>query len=415
MIPFKVGRYGRVQSIPAAAALAAVPAHAARRAGRDHRAGPVAGPSADIVPVRRAGVRGGTGEWITMDDLTQTVPGKPSVVVLALGGTIASAGSRQDGARVRLTGADLVAAVPQAAAVAGVTARSVAMLPSADLTHADLIGLRSAIGEALASGADGVVVTQGTDTLEETAYAMDLMTGHDAPVVFTGAMRNASLPGADGPANLLAAIQVAASPRARGLGVLVAFDDEIHAARFVRKRHATATSAFGSPLAGPIGYVSEDRVRILLRPPGRLHVPVPAGAAERRVAVAWAAFGDDGALIETVPSLGYDGLVVAAFGAGHLPANAVAAVESVAARVPVVLASRTGAGEVLRATYAFPGSESDLLGRGLIPACGLGPAHAAVLLRLLLMAGADRGDLAGYFEAAVHAHGPVSVRAGEPA
>ncbi len=335
----------------------------------------------------------------------------PVVAVFALGGTIASASDSGGGALVRLSGADLVAAIPQAGQVARIEAHSVTMVPSGDLSIGDLIRLRSLIEQALADGAVGVVVSQGTDTLEETSYALDLICGTDAPIVCTGAMRNASLPGADGPANLLAAIRVAASPAARGLGVLVAFGDEIHAARFVRKRHATSPGTFGSPLAGPVGYVIEDRVVILLRPPGRLRVAVPDDAPDAPVAIVTTHLGDDGGLVTAAPSLGYAGMVLAALGAGHVPSRIVPALESAARQIPVVLASRTGAGDVLTGTYGFAGSESDLLRRGLIPAGGLDPAHAAVLLRLLLMAGIDRDRLAYYFDQACRADGPITATA----
>ena len=333
----------------------------------------------------------------------------PLVAVFALGGTIASASDSGGGALVRLSGADLVAAIPQAGQVARIEAHSVTMVPSGDLSIGDLIRLRSLIEQALADGAVGVVVSQGTDTLEETSYALDLICGTDAPIVCTGAMRNASLPGADGPANLLAAIRVAASPAARGLGVLVAFGDEIHAARFVRKRHATSPGTFGSPLAGPVGYVIEDRVVILLRPAGRLLVAVPDDAPDAPVAIVLTHLGDDGGLVSAVPSLGYAGMVLAALGAGHVPSRIVPALESAARQIPVVLASRTGAGDVLTGTYGFAGSESDLLRRGLIPAAGLDPAHAAVLLRLLLMAGIERDRLAYFFGQACRADGPITA------
>jgi L-asparaginase len=162
-------------------------------------------------------------------------------------------------------------------------------------------------------------------------------------------MRNSSLPGSDGPANLLASIAVAASPRARGLGTVVVFNDEIHASRHVRKRHTSSTATFGSPLTGPLGCVSEGRERILVRLDGRLHVRVPPNAPDVRVAQVAVSFDDDGRLIEAVPSLGYGGLVVAAFGGGHVPSWIVPILATVASQIPIVLASRTNAGEGLTA------------------------------------------------------------------
>src|SRR5690606_25563238 len=160
---------------------------------------------------------------------------KTRITVLALGGTIAMTQSDQGGVVPTLTGEALVAAVPGLADVAEIDASSFRQLPGAHLQYEDLEALAKAIQMACASGSQGVVVTQGTDTIEETAFALDCLLQLDAPVVVTGAMRNPTVPGADGPANLLAAVQVAASHEARGLGCLVAMNDEIHAARFVRK------------------------------------------------------------------------------------------------------------------------------------------------------------------------------------
>src|SRR5690349_3703734 len=341
--------------------------------------------------------------------------GLPKLVVFALGGTIASSAGPGEGATIRISGSELLDGIPQARDLADIEVRGLSMAPSGDLHLADMFGLRSAIGAAIDDGAAGVVVTQGTDTLEETAYVLDLLTAFGQPIICTGAMRHAGLPGSDGPANLLAAVRVAASQEAAGLGAVVVFNDEIHAARHVRKRHTTSTATFGSPLTGPLGYVTEDRVRVLLRPNGRLHIRIPDGAGEVRVAQVGVFFDDDGRLIRAVPSLGYQGLVLAAFGAGHVPSWIAPILAEVSSRIPVVLASRTNAGENLHSTYGYPGSESDLIARGLIPAGGLDPAHATVLLRLLLMAGAERGTLGWCFEQANDPHGLVTVPPGDAA
>ncbi|HEY4570952.1 MAG TPA: asparaginase domain-containing protein, partial [Kribbella sp.] len=184
-----------------------------------------------------------------------------SVALFTVGGTISMAGDR------RLTGADLTVAVPGLAELAQtVEIQDVEKIPSADLTAAKLLEIVDAASKAVTAGAVGAVVTQGTDTLEESAFLADLVWPHPQPLVFTGAMRNPTLAGPDGPANLLAAVRVASSPAARDLGALVVFNEEIHAARWVRKTHSTSTATFASPNTGPIGQVVEDRVRILTRP-----------------------------------------------------------------------------------------------------------------------------------------------------
>ena len=154
----------------------------------------------------------------------------PEVVVLSLGGTISSTDAGGSGVEPTLTGEALVADVPEISEVAEVSAGAFRQAASGELTLDDLIELAAEISRRVDAGAAGAVVTQGTDTIEETAFTLDLLVDRDAPVVVTGAMRNPTLPGADGPANLLAAVRVAASDAARGLGALVVLNDEVHAA-----------------------------------------------------------------------------------------------------------------------------------------------------------------------------------------
>jgi L-asparaginase len=327
-----------------------------------------------------------------------TSAARPRVSILSLGGTIASTVvPGQDGGVVpRLTAADLVAAVPQIESAADVEATSFRQCASGDLTMEDLVALAAEVQRRLETGATGVVVTQGTDTIEETSFVLDLLVRHSRPVVVTGAMRNPTLPGADGPANLLAAVQVASSHSFVDQGCVVVMNDEVHAARFVRKTHTSSPSTFVSPTTGPIGWVVEGRVRAALRP-----VALPPIVAVTRevppVALLKVALGDDSRTVQQLEALGYAGVVVEALGGGHVPSRMVPALEAVASRVPVVLASRTGSGEVLRQTYGFPGSERDLIARGLVPAGGLDGLKARILLGLLLAGGAERDDVVTAF------------------
>jgi L-asparaginase len=320
------------------------------------------------------------------------------VALFALGGTIAMAAGTA-GVVPSLDAEQLVAAVPGLADL-DIDLRWIDFRsrPGASLTIADLTELAAAVRLHFDGGGTGVVITQGTDTIEETAYLLDLLHDGPEPIVVTGAMRNPTLAGPDGPANLLAALQVAASPKAAGLGCLVVFADEIHAAARVRKTHATSPATFASPNGGPLGYLVEGAPAVINRPVHRFTV---ARTLHRqpRVGLYTATLGDDGMLLDKLSAY-LDGAVVAAFGAGHVPDNWVVRLTNLAGRIPVVLSSRAGAGPVLQATYGFAGSERDLLARGLIRAGLLDPYKSRILLHCLLAAGVERPGIVAAFAAA---------------
>ncbi|WP_128380059.1 asparaginase [Streptomyces cavernae] len=322
-----------------------------------------------------------------------------TVAVYSLGGTIAMTTDPATGAVVpALSPHDLLAAVPHLEGH-GVELRvhDFRRVAGASLTFDDLAELGAAIDETLAGGdVDGLVITQGTDTIEETAFVLDLRHGHEQPVVVTGAMRNPTMAGPDGPANLYAAVLAAADPRLRGAGVLVVLNDEIHAARHVRKSHTTSPAAFTSPATGPVGRIAEGRVRLIAAPPRRVGPLARPRGREVRVGLYTVGLGDDGALLGAWEGR-CDGLVVAAFGVGHVPQRLVEGLERFAARLPVVLSSRIDNGPVLTGTYGYPGSEKDLIGRGLIPSGELGPYQARLLLHELLVRDADREAIVEWF------------------
>jgi L-asparaginase len=324
----------------------------------------------------------------------------PKIALLSLGGTIASRVDAQGrGAALTFDATDLLAALPMLSEIADVSPRPFRMEMSSNLALGDITALAGQIIMLAESGVDGVVVTQGTDTIEETAYLLDLLITLDIPVVVTGAMRNPGKPGEDGPANLVGAIRVAAHPEARGCGVLVMLDDTIHLARFVRKTHTSATGAFASPSLGPIGYLVEDRVRIPLRPRRRsLHFAVPVDQELPEVGLLTLSLGNEERLVRSVVSAGYRGLVIEAFGAGHVAARTVAGLAELTPQMPVVFASRTGAGELYQYLGHYPGSEGDLLARGLIGAVGLDGLKARLLLILLLATGASRDEMIAAFD-----------------
>jgi L-asparaginase len=316
------------------------------------------------------------------------------VHVVLLGGTIGMTGAAGRGASPRLNAADLLAGIPVPDDLE-VEALDLLKVASAHLTFAHVVEVARVADRAVDDGAAGVVVVQGTDSMEETAYLLDLTWRHDAPLVVTGAMRNPGLPGPDGPANLAAAIAVAASPQCRGLGVTVVLNDELHAARHVAKRHTSLPSAFGSPGAGPVGRMLEGVPVVTYRPVRHDALASPE-RLDRRVGLVTAALDDDPAVLRAVAGV-CDALVVAGFGAGHLNGDVADAAAEVAERMPVVLASRAGAGSVHTRTYAGKGSEEHLLASGLVNGGHLPPLKARLLLAVLLAGGADRDTIEDAF------------------
>jgi len=321
----------------------------------------------------------------------------PKVLLVSLGGTITMTAGESGGIVPTLTAADLIAGVPGIARVAELETASPLRLPSASLGLDDLLTLARLLNERLAGDIDGAVVIQGTDTIEETAFVLDLLVDSVKPVVVTGAMRGPAAAGADGPANLLAATLAATSAEAGGLGTLVCLNDQLHAARFVQKSHTALPSAFTSPLTGPIGLLAEGRVCIHARPTRTPPLALPAYGADAPVALLKIALGDDGRLLPALPALGYRGCVLEGAGAGHVPAAVAPLVGDLAAAMPVVLSSRVHAGPAFTRTYGYAGSEIDLLGRGALSAGFLSGLKARLLLTLLLRGGLERRDIEARF------------------
>lgn len=306
------------------------------------------------------------------------------------------------GLRPALSAAALLASLDNLDAVADLQVTEIMNRPSPHLSFDDLRDVAQKASQALAAGAAGVVVVQGTDSIEVTAFALDLLAGSAAPIVVTGAMRGAQLPGADGPANLSAAIRVAAARRCRDLGALVVMNDEIHAARYVVKGHSSNPAAFVSD-PGPIGRLVEGEPQVLLRPP-RLDAAVlapdsAATARPTRVFHIAAEIDDDGALVRAALETGCEGLVVSGMGGGHVAPAMVAVLEAAAARLPVVLTTKCPGGGVLARTYGYAGAEIDLAARGLVRAGLLTPSKARAALVLLLRAGQSLPAIRGFFSA----------------
>lgn len=323
----------------------------------------------------------------------------PKIHVFSLGGTIAM-GASVPGKGVSLShSADmLIDAIPELAEIARIEAQSFRQLPSPDITISDLEDLAKQINERLNNGAEGIVVTQGTDTIEESAFVIDRLVHQDAPVVFCGAMRNPTMLGADGPANLYHSVIVASEREARGLGTMVVMNDEVHAARYVQKLHTTNPAAFESSPMGPIGWILEGQVQLFSSVGKQYPINIASDPIPSKVARLTVGIDEDGSLVDLVIKAGYDGLIVDATGGGHVPAAMVDALERAVAKIPVIFSSRTRQGSIIQSTYNFKGSETDLISRGLIPAGWLDGIKARLLLILLLRSGASRTQIENVFK-----------------
>jgi L-asparaginase len=314
---------------------------------------------------------------------------RPRVAIIFTGGTIAMLPDAASGAAVpRLRGAELLARIGGLEGIADVEAVDWGLVPASHLRFGQLLEIGRLIADlSTRPDVDGVVVVQGTDVLEETAFAWDLLHPGPKPVVVVGAMRNAADPAWDGARNLRDAVSVAAAPEARGRGVLVAMAGLILGARDARKTHTSAVDAFQAPDGGAMGRVVDGRVELDDRRPRPRSLLSMPGAAAEPVEIITAVVSTDGGLLRAAVARGARGIVVAATGSGNTDPDLLAAArEAMAGDVPVVLVSRCLAGGV-SAAYGFPGGGADWAASGAIMGGTLSGPAARVALALGLGAG----------------------------
>lgn len=281
-----------------------------------------------------------------------------SIVVISTGGTIASTEDEGGDATPELTGQDLVEAIPQLETVAEIDVHEFANVPSQFFTLEQMYDLSQVVAEYDADpNVEGMVVTQGTNTLEESSYFVDLCYDGDTPIVFTGAMRNPSMTSPDGPANLLASVRTAADDRADEMGVLVVFNDRVHTARDVTKAHSMNVDTFRASEFGPLGTVDEDRVTWRRHPidPDPVVDPDPDALTRDIHTVTVTADMSDTQLRAGLES---DGVCIATMGPGHVPETIIPALRALGeADLPVVATTRSYEGRLYRDRYGYPGSE----------------------------------------------------------
>ncbi|HCY0822780.1 TPA: asparaginase [Staphylococcus aureus] len=270
-------------------------------------------------------------------------------------------------------------------------------VPSPHMTIQHVKQLKDIILEAVTNKYyDGFVITHGTDTLEETAFLLDLILGIEQPVVITGAMRSSNEIGSDGLYNYISAIRVASDEKARHKGVMVVFNDEIHTARNVTKTHTSNTNTFQSPNHGPLGVLTKDRVQFH-------HMPYRQQALENvneklNVPLVKAYMGMPGDIFSFYSREGIDGMVIEALGQGNMPPSALEGIQQlVSLNIPIVLVSRSFNG-ILSPTYAYDGGGYQLAQQGFIFSNGLNGPKARLKLLVALSNNLDKAEIKSYFE-----------------
>lgn len=270
-------------------------------------------------------------------------------------------------------------------------------VPSPHMTIQHVKQLKDIILEAVTNKYyDGFVITHGTDTLEETAFLLDLILGVEQPVVITGAMRSSNEIGSDGLYNYISAIRVASDEKARHKGVMVVFNDEIHTARNVTKTHTSNTNTFQSPNHGPLGVLTKDRVQFH-------HMPYRQQALENvneklNVTLVKAYMGMPGDIFSFYSREGIDGMVIEALGQGNMPPSALEGIQQlVSLNIPIVLVSRSFNG-IVSPTYAYDGGGYQLAQQGFIFSNGLNGPKARLKLLVALSNNLDKAEIKSYFE-----------------
>jgi len=319
------------------------------------------------------------------------------VLVINTGGTIAMSEETGTDSVKPMDDQAVEKIVPYLSKYADVTMKNFMNVPSPHMTPGIMHDLRNMVEQEIKTSAyDGIVITHGTDTLEETAYYLDLTLPVTIPVVVTGAMRSSNELGADGPVNLISSVRTAIDPSSANKGVLVVFNDEIHAARHVTKTHTSNVDTFRSPQHGPIGVISKKAVTYHHAPLTREYYPVTS--ADGNVPLIKAVTGMDPKWVAFLLDSDIDGVVIEAFGLGNVPPSIVPTLKQVLNNgVPIVLVSRCFNGKV-QDVYDYEGGGKQLKELGIIFSNGLNGQKARLKLMVALKQTRDFQALQELFE-----------------
>jgi L-asparaginase len=322
---------------------------------------------------------------------------KKDILVIHTGGTISMMEDEQTGAVTPGKENPLSVQTSIVSNLANLTVLEAFHLPSPHITPEHMQQLKEIIETKYREKSfDGVVITHGTDTLEETAYFLDLTLSLPVSLVVTGAMRSSNEIGADGLYNLISSVRVAADDKSKNKGVLVVLNDEIHSAKNVTKTHTSNVSTFQSPQYGPIGIVTKRGVLFHHQPTSNEHYQVCD--ISKRVTLIKAYAGMDSGLLVAIKDLQYDGVVIEALGQGNLPPDTVDGINGLlAANIPVVLVSRCFNG-IVQDIYGYSGGGKQLKEKGVIFSNGLNGQKARIKLMVALSQTGDIKELETIFK-----------------
>lgn len=327
----------------------------------------------------------------------------PTIGVGALGGTIAmgEVHAEAKGAQPAFGAEQLLSAIPAIKKLALIEAKTIANVASPSITIEQILEAKRFAEECIQKGAAGVVLTHGTDTLEETAFLLDLIWEHSQPIVVTGAMRTATAISADGPANLYSSILAAADPALRDFGVCVCLDDAVFQAKTVTKINANTTWTFQSPGWGPIARILEEKVRVIQKPwTNRQILVLPEQPEPIDIPILEVGIDTNPEYLSLLVATSPQGIVLSCPGMGHIPERMIPALDQVLQQgVPVIVATRSPGGSTGTHTYSYPGAEVDLINRGAILAGFISARKARLLLWAALQSGTTNAKLEALFKA----------------
>ncbi|TCP31666.1 asparaginase [Scopulibacillus darangshiensis] len=321
---------------------------------------------------------------------------KKKILIIHTGGTIAMSENKETGAVTPGDSNPLSHTVTELTGLADITEMQFLNIPSPHMKPKDMFELSRLIKTKLeADNYDGIVLTHGTDTLEETAYFLDLVLDVNEPVVVTGSMRSSNETGYDGPHNLIASVKTAVAGEARGKGVLVVLNDDIHTAENVTKTHTSNVATFQSPQFGPIGIVTKRGVFFHHHPTSRDNYNINKLDKKTTLLKAYAGMEPD--LLQAVDHLGYDGLVIEALGQGNLPPELMPELDNLIKKgVPIVIVSRCFNG-IVQDIYGYEGGGKQLKSLGVIFSNGLNGQKARLKLMVALEITDDHKKLEDIF------------------